>query len=290
KLGLEVDAKRKDVERKYNQLSTKYKAGKIAFEDWCEIDTAYIELMDYFDKADENKEKERLLQKKILLIETEILRRSTNMGREEEKRKGPLWVLLENVDVNEIKNLNADIFSYLEEHVFSVIDPEYALVYKRFLARLKDLWDEVYLGICKFEYDLLVREDLCSSCAFSVGMDELTNSRFPKGKYKDVFDMAKELSSLIPDSEPFYFIERHFSLLAEFVGLEYSAASYGGCPIYSFNSGTRLKKYREEYLFQFGEEVRSGERKSPLVDNEELVAYVTKSLKPYNIYVRDKTS
>lgn len=208
------------------------------------------------------------------------------MVKEEEKRKGPLWVLLENIDVEEIKKLNVDIFSYMEEKVLDVIDSKHALMYKKFLERLKDLWDEVYQGICKFEYDLLLVDDLTSSCSFSAGMDELTNPRFPKGKYKDLFDMAKELSSLIPDSEDYYFIDRHLALLSEFVGLEYSSTSFGECPIYSFSPNTRLKKYRDEYLEQFGEEVKSGIRKSPLVDNDELVSYVKKALNPYNSLVK----
>lgn len=286
KLGFEPDAKRKEIERKYNQLNAKYLAGEMAFEDWFEIDLAYTGVISYFDGLDEFKAKERALQKRIFLIETEKMRRLTNMVKEEEKRKGPLWVLLENIDVEEIKKLNVDIFSYMEEKVLGVIDSEHALMYKKFLVRLKELWDEVYQGICKFEYDLLLADDLTSSCSFSVGMDELTNPRFPKGKYKDLFDMAKELSLLIPDSETYYFIDRHFALLAEFVGLEYSSTIFGDCPIYSFSPNTRLKKYRDEYLSQFGEEVRSGIRKSPLVDNDELIGYVKKALKPYNSLVK----
>lgn len=41
KLGFKPDAKRKEIERKYNQLNAKYLAGEMAFEDWFEIDLAY---------------------------------------------------------------------------------------------------------------------------------------------------------------------------------------------------------------------------------------------------------
>lgn len=286
RLGLEEGNSRDEVERVYNQYKLKYLAKELSFEDWFEIDLSYTEVISYLDELDEYDAQERLRQKRILLIETEKMRRITNAIKEEEEHKGPLWVLLESLNISEIKNNNIDFWQYMEEKVLTVINPEYALKYRNFLRRLKELWDELYLEICKYEYELLCRGDLGSDCRFSVGMDELTISRFPRGKYKDLFDMGHELSSLIPDANPYYFIDRHFAILAQYVDLGYSDSSYMECPIYSFSPNTRLKKYREEYLEKFGEEVRSGVRKSPYVNNDELIGYVTKSLKPLNSYVK----
>lgn len=290
KLGLDVGAKRKRVERVYKQLKAKHLAEKLSFDEWYEANMSYTMIINYLNEIEEYKNREKEIQKRILLIETDKMQRKMAAIKEEEDRKGPLWVLLEGLSVEEIKNTNIDFWQYIEEKVLSVMPSNKASKYKKFLNRFKKMWEEMYPRICKFEYDLLVDGDLTSSCEWSVGMDELTKSRFSMGRYKDVFNMGYELSSLIPDSDPFYIIDRHFSLIAEFVGLEYSVTTFGNCPIYAFNPGTRLKKYREEYLKQFGEEVRSGVRTSPYVDNNELLNYVTKALRPYNSYVKNKTS
>ena len=288
KLGLEVDTTREEIDKAYEQAKENYMAGDLAFEDWYEIELAYTELCCVAAHMGEAEIEERVSQRRDDLVEAERVRRITAAIKEEEERKGPLWAFLENVKITEIGNMNVDFWQYMEEKVSSVMKPKKASKYKKFLKRFKEMWDEIYPRICKFEYDLLVDGDLTSSCSFSVGMDELTKSRFPMGKYQDVFTLGCELSGLIPDSDPYYIIDRHFALIAEFVGLEYSVSSFGGCLIYSFDPSTRLKKYRNEYLEQFGEEVRSGKRKNPYVDNNELLSYVTKSLRPHNSYVKDK--
>ncbi len=290
KLGLEVNTTREEIDKAYEQSKEKYMAGDLAFEDWYEIELAYTELCCVAAHLNEAEIEERVSQKRDDLVEAERVRRITAAIKEEEERKGPLWTFLEKVKITEIGNTNVDFWQYMEENVITVLPAKKASKYKKFLKRFKEMWEEIYPSICKFEYDLLVDGDLTSSCNWSIGMDELTKSSFPMGKYQDLFTMGRELSGLIPDSDPYYIIERHFALVAESVGLEHSVSSFGGCLIYSFNPGTRLQKYRNEYLEQFGEEVHSGKRKSPLVNNDELLSYVTKSLRPYNSYIKDKTS
>ncbi len=286
KLGLEINSQREDIEKTYNKLNASYLDSQISFEEWLEIDLAYTNITSYLDGLDEFKAKERFIKKKIYLLESERMRRMTKMVREEEERKGPFWIWLEDVNISEIEESGLDLLGYMAESVEQVLESDYANAYKTFSKRLKAMWDEIYLGICKYEYDLLVQGYYDMPCSFSVGMDELTIPRFPKGKYRDVFDMGKVLSSIIPESETHYVINRHLALLSESVGLEFKVTSYGECPIYSFSPNTRLKKYKEEYLEQFGEEVRSGKRKSPYVDGDELISYVTKALKPFNSYIK----
>ena len=286
RLGLEVDAKREEVEKTYKDLNDSYVAGQISFEDWFSIELAYTNITSHLDGLDEVKAQEKMLEKKAFLIETERMRRITNMVREEEKRKGPFWTRQEDTHIAAIQENNSDFFEYMANGIEQVLAPEFVVTYKNFLAGLKTMWEEMYLGICQYEYDLLVRENYDLPCNFSVGMDELALPRFPKGKYRDVFNRGQVLSQLIPGSEMHYVINRHLALLSEIAGLGFQVTYYDDCPIYTFSPTTRLKKYKEEYLEQFGEEVRGGKRKSPYVDSNELKSYVAKSLKPYNSCVK----
>ena len=280
-LGLEVGCSRNKVEKIYNQQRTKYLAGKLSFNKWYIIDLSYTEIISHLDGLDEYNAQEKIRQKRMLLVETEKARRLAEAIKEEEEHKGPLWVLLEKMDIDNIKDNNIDFWQYLEENVLSLLPQEYAQTYKEFLDMFKNLWEELYTDICRYEYHLLVSDSLTSSCSFSIGEDELTKEHFKLGHFGKMFEYSEAISSLIPDSEYDYLVKAHFALVAKYAGFEFSSVQFL-CPIYSFEPNTRLKKFRQEYLDQFDKERKEGKRQGIYVDNDELRSYVIKALRPYN--------
>lgn len=258
-LGLDNKAKLEDVEKKYKELEHKNEIGEMHPNTWVTINNAYNLLCEHFKKRGE-----------------------------EAERKGALWTLLRDIDIDEISKFNIDIFDYLEERILSVLPKKSQKTYKKFLKQFKKVWKNLYTSICRYEYDLLVSGDLTSDCAFSVGKDELTDQRVSQemGKYEDMFAYSKEISNTIPDCEDDYLIKKHFELVGRFVGFDFESTSFGDCPIYTFLPNTRLKKFREEYLKMFDCERKRGIRQSALVDEDDLLGYVTKSLTPLNKNVK----
>lgn len=254
-LGLDNKATLEDVEKRYKELEEKNAREEIHPNTWITIHNAYGLLCEYLIKCNE-----------------------------EAEYKGPLWTMLRDIDIDEVSKNNGDIFAYIEENVLSVLPKQYKSTYKKFLRQFKKMWKSIYERICNFEYHLLVNGDLTSSAAFSVGKDELTIRRISEelGKYEDMFAYSKEISETIPGCEDDYLIQKHFELVGRFVGFDFEITTSGRWPIYTFLPNTRLKKFREEYLHKFDVERQRGERKSALVDEDDLLGYVTKSLKPFN--------
>lgn len=287
--GLDENASLKTLTRRYKQAHAKYLSDKMSEEMFILLERAYLELKEYFDELEKEKFEYKSMRKRILLNETKRMNEELKRVQEYYNYKGKVWVFFEKFRDEDINLSFDDYIEYIKINVLDGLDEEYKELYNEFLSLFLKLWNIFYEHILKCEQNLLKRERFDESIAFSVGEDELTDAYYLKnryfhayGKFSRLLQLSNILSSLVPEEESNYFLEVHLSLMSKFFMLGYGVSRYDKTPIYSFIVNTRLKEFKNKYYEMFDDEVRNGIRKSPIVDNNELLSYVKDSVDKFN--------
>lgn len=288
-LGADEGASRKKIDRLYKQTHAKFLCEKMDVNEFILIERAYQEILDYLSGVEERKNDERDNQKKMLLYYTEKAERELKEREKLEAYKGKVYLFLEDLKSEEIEMTIDQYIDYIKTGVLANLDDEAKKLYNEFLCLFLKLWSSLYQHILKVEMNILKRDDFSGRTAVSFGEDELTNEYYnrnrycqPYGKFSNLLELSNKLSKLIPDEEDNYFLDIHLALMAKYFMFGYGVSKYNNIPIYSFIVNTRLEDFKREYFEMFDEERRRGIRKSPIVDNKELLEFIDKRLHEFN--------
>lgn len=287
--GVDESANKKKIDRLYKQVNAKYLSGVIDYPEFALLDSAYYELCEYFDEQERIKEEEKADRKKIFEYETWKVNEEIRKQRELEEHMGPIWTFFEKLKIAELDCSFDDLIEYVKNSVLDNLNEDNKEKYNMFLDLFLKLWIKVYEHILVVESNVLKREDYDSKTAVSFGEDELTDEYFrrnryfsPYGKFSKLLSLSKELSSLIPDVDANYFLDTHLSLMAEYFNFGYGVSYYRKTPIYTFLANDRLSQFKRDFYDMFDEEVRSGVRKSPIVNRMEMVEFIKNKLNEVN--------
>lgn len=288
-LGESGDPSKSKALRQYKKLHAKYLSGLIDINEFVLIESAYREILDYYEGVETRKEEERDARKKSILYETMKMNEEIRKQKELEEYKGAIWGFFENLREEEIAYVFDDYIEYIKQSVLSHLDESYKELYSEFLELFLQLWSKVYEHIMTVEKNILKKDRIDDDFRLAFGEDEITDAYFkknrayaPYGKFSRLLELSHILSSLVPDEKENYFLDVHLSSMAKFFSLGYGVSNFSDTPIYSFAVNTRLIQFKQEYYELFDSEVRSGVRKSPFVDNLELLSYVDEKLGEYN--------
>lgn len=288
-LGCDGEISKSKASRQYKKLHAKYLSGLIDINESVLIESAYKEILDYYEGIEVQKKEERDARKKILLYETKKMNEEIRKQRELEEYKGSIWVFFENLRNMEIDFGFDDYIEYIKQSVLDNLDDSYREMYNEFLELFLKLWSKVYERIMIVEKNIIKKDRINDDFRLEFGEDELTDAYFkknrayfPYGKFSRLLELSHILSSLVPLEKENYFLDVHLSSMAKFFSLGYGVSYFSNTPIYSFVVNTRAIQFKQEYYEIFDSEVRSGVRKSPFVDNLELLSFVGKKIDDFN--------
>lgn len=288
-LGCDEKVSKSKVSRQYKKLHAKYLSGLIDVNEFVLIESAYKEILDYYEGVETRKEEERDARKKIILYETMKMNEEIRKQKELEEHKGSIWVFFENSRDAEITCGFDDYIEYIKQSVLDNLDQSYKEMYNEFLELFLKLWSKVYEHIMVVEKNIIKKDRIDDDFRLTFGEDELTDTYFiknrlysPYGKFSRLLELSHMLSSLVPLEKENYFLDVHLASMAKFFLLGYGVSYFSDTPIYSFVVNTRVIQFKQEYYELFDSEVRSGVRKSPFVDNLELLSYVGKKIDEFN--------
>ncbi len=288
-LGESGDPSKSKALRQYKKLHAKYLSGLIDINEFVLIESAYREILDYYEGVETRKEEERDARKKSMLYETMKMNEEISKQKELEEHKGGVWVFFENLRDAEITYGFDDYIEYIKQSVLDNLDESYKEMYNEFLELFLQLWSKVYEHIMVVEKNIIKKDRIDDDFRLEFGEDELTDAYFkknkaysPYGKFSRLLELSHILSSLVPDERENYFLDVHLSSMAKFFSLGYGVSYFSDIPIYSFVVNTRAIQFKQEYYDIFDSEVRSGVRKSPFVDNLELLSYIDKKINDFN--------
>lgn len=222
----------------------------------------------------------------ILSMEIEKEQKILDERRKLEEKRGVLWVTLDVLANEKINGDFDDFLTYIKIQITNVLPDYYRDLYEYFFSSFLSLWDIIYKFIKKDEYELYLDDRLISTSAFSVGIDELFYDYNMFGKQREFLIYVTAFSTLLPDTDKYYFLQAHFALIANFLGIDFSVSFIKEIPIYTFMTNTRLSRLRNEYLVIFDDEVINGIRKSPMVDKKELRDYIKRELSLHNEFFK----
>lgn len=273
------------IDKEFKRFEIKYKAGKLDFDKWIDIELAYEDICEFFNRLEEQRLSEINSRKEAIRRWTEELQRKFNERLKLEQQKGPLWTLLENLKKEEHDGQYDDFLENIKNQILAILPCEYHEIYKEYFEKFLELWNKLYICICQDEKEALLKWNISSNTAFSIGEDELAD-RFHRlagsyflGDFSEFLKISAFFSQLIPESEPYYFLDAHFSLITNYFGFKYEVCQYQQTPVYSFITNSRLINFKMDYLKQFDEEVKNGVRKRNLINNSELKEYIESRIK-----------
>lgn len=288
-LGIDENSNKKTIDRRYNQILTKYRFGKIDFDTFVSIDVQYQEYLEYIDEINSIKEDEKNYRKKMFLYETHKMNEEIRKQKELEEHMGPIRVFFESVREEEFNIKFDDFIEYIKQNILDLLEENDRHYYIEFLDLFLDLWKKIYMRLTNLEKDMLLRDKIFIDSILSIGEDELTDEYYkrnrcfnPYGKYSRLLKLSQYFSSFIPDVSNNYFLDVHFSLMAGYFNFGYGIDKFRNIPIYSFVIDTRLREFKEEFYSIFDEEVRIGVRQNKYVDNTEMLKFISNRLDEFN--------
>lgn len=276
------------VDRCYRKFNTMFLCGQLSESDYLEIENAYQVLCNHFDKLKEEEKQEKEFIKERFIFDTLRIEEEYENRVALENEKGKVWVFFNSVIETCFDGSVDDYLEYIKQGTLENLDSEYKDLYKEFFELFLLLWTRVYKRICVCEKNNLLHGMFEGNYCYAFGEDELLDTYFRKnrvyalGKFSRLLELGRILSRLVPGEEDNYFFDKHLSFMSSFYGFGYNASDYNGIPIYMFVTTSRLQQLKMNFYDMFDEQVRMGIRKSPFVDNHELLMYIYENLKVDN--------
>lgn len=285
---LDSKSSKAKVDRCYRKFNTMFLCGQLSESDYLEIENAYQVLCNHFDKLKEEEKQEKEFIKERFIYDTLRIEEEYENRVALENEKGKVWVFFNSVIETCFDGSVDDYLEYIKQGALENLDSEYKDLYKEFFELFLLLWTRVYKRICVCEKNNLLHGMFEGNYCYAFGEDELLDTYFRKnrvyalGKFSRLLELGRILSRLVPGEEDNYFFDKHLSFMSSFYGFGYNASDYNGIPIYMFVTTSRLQQLKMNFYDMFDEQVRMGIRKSPFVDNHELLMYIYENLKVDN--------
>ncbi len=288
-LGVPRNASKKTINKAYRKALAKSLSGEMSFNDFYRIKELYLLLMNYYAGEEERKNEERNNQKRLLEYYTEMTLEEYKERKRLEETKGMIYLFLEDLKEIDIEDTIDDFIDCIKSGVMEYLDDDNKKLYNEFLCLFLKLWKKVYEHVLVVEKNILKQDRFSEKTSVSFGEDEITDTYYnrnkcynPYGKFSRLLELSKHFSMMIPEEGNNYFLDAHLALMASYFKLGYGVSKFNDTPIYSFVVNTRLEEFKREYYDLFDEERRRGIRKSPFVDNNELLGFVEERLNEFN--------
>lgn len=319
-LGVTLNATEKQIKKAYRKLCRKYhpdmwinkskEEQEIAENKMKEITRAYHNIIQgkasktkknnntFYDEfrtkktsAGQDQSKKEQEEKRYYEEQQKYEKRRKKEESEEEKRRKKeyskhLAELLKQARNRHLFKNTQSIFDFLQAEIKKTNDINFIKYYFNFSQDLQKLWNVIYLELCKAEYNIFDRlnyddrhfvidkADFFRKTIFSKNYETLHN-------FSIIFD---KLSDFIPKTDVDFIFEEHLKTFSYVNLIEFSIEEYKYDRSYYFVYTSRLKKFYNDYIKLFRQELSQGLRVSYFVDNDELLDYIRGKLSLYNSY------